>query len=140
MVTADGKWMAYDNAVQKRSREESKELPQTLSKQVNKLSNALHQNRPEFENCKGFVTQQIITNEQLQLNLACDVLPHLPYPLNLATSDYYLFRLLQNSLKGKTFADEGAAKMHMEKFLTITHRGSMNTSLCGWQIIGNDHR
>ena len=41
---------------------------------------------------------------------------HLPYNPDLAPSDYYLFRSLQNSLNGKTFNDDEAVKSHLVQF------------------------
>ena len=41
---------------------------------------------------------------------------HLPYSPDLAPSDYYLFRSLQNSFKGKTFNDDEAVKSHLVQF------------------------
>ena len=38
-----------------------------------------------------------------------------PYSADLAPSDYYLFRSLQNSLNGKTFNDGEAVKSHLVK-------------------------
>ena len=41
---------------------------------------------------------------------------HPPYNPDLAPSDYYLFRSLQNSLNGKTFNDDEAVKSHLVQF------------------------
>ena len=41
---------------------------------------------------------------------------HPPYGSDLAPSDYYLFRSLQNSLNGKTFDDDEAVKSHLVQF------------------------
>ena len=41
---------------------------------------------------------------------------HSPYSPDLAPSDYYLFRSLQNSLNGKTFNDDEALKSHLVQF------------------------
>ena len=41
---------------------------------------------------------------------------HPRYNPDLALSDYYLFRSLQNSLNGKTFNDDGAVKSHLVQF------------------------
>ena len=41
---------------------------------------------------------------------------HPPYSPDLAPSDYYLFRSLQNSLNGKTFNDDKAVKSHLVQF------------------------
>jgi len=45
------------------------------------------------------------------------VLPHPQYSPDLAPSDFHLFRSLQNSLNGKTFASEDLIKQHLDKFL-----------------------
>ena len=39
-----------------------------------------------------------------------------PYSPDLAPSDYYLFRSLQNSLNGKTFNDDEAVKLNLVQF------------------------
>ena len=41
---------------------------------------------------------------------------HPPYNSDLAPSDYYLFRSLQDSLNGKTFNDDEALKSHLVQF------------------------
>jgi len=46
-----------------------------------------------------------------------NVLPHSQYSPDLAPSDFHLFRSLQNSLNGKTFASEDLIKQHLDKFL-----------------------
>ena len=45
----------------------------------------------------------LITRQKL-LQLEWDMLPHPPYAPDLAPSDYYLFRSLQNFLNGRTFS------------------------------------
>ena len=39
-----------------------------------------------------------------------------PYSPDIAPSDYYLFRSLQNSLNGKTFNDHEVVKSHLVQF------------------------
>ena len=41
---------------------------------------------------------------------------HSPYSTDIASSDYYLFRSLQNSLNDKTFNDDEAVKSHLVQF------------------------
>ena len=41
---------------------------------------------------------------------------HSPYIPDLAPSNYYLFRSLQNALNGKTFDDDKAVKSHLVHF------------------------
>jgi len=64
----------------------------------------------------------LITRQKL-LQHGWDVLPHPPYSPDLTPSDFHLFRSLQNSLNGKTFASENF-KQHLDKF----HRE-------GWEVL-----
>ena len=57
----------------------------------------------------------LITRQKL-LELGWDVLPYSPYSPDLAPSDFHLFRLLQNSLNGKSFNSLVEIKNHLEKF------------------------
>ena len=76
--------------------------------QLTKLSNAVEEKRPELTNRKGVVFHHdnarlytsLVTRQKL-LELGWDVLPHPPYSPDLAPSDYFLFRSLQNSLNKK---------------------------------------
>ena len=52
----------------------------------------------------------------MALRLGWEVMLHPPYSPDLAPSDYYLFRSLQNSLNGKTFNDNEAVKSHLVQF------------------------
>ena len=53
---------------------------------------------------------------QKLLRLGWEVMLHPPYNPDLAPSEYYLFRSLQNSLDGKTFNDDEAVKSHLVQF------------------------
>ena len=46
----------------------------------------------------------------------CVLAENHPYTPDPAPSDYYLFRSLQNSLKGKTFNEDEAVKSHLVQF------------------------
>jgi len=60
----------------------------------------------------------LITRQKLlQQIVGWDVLPHPPYSPDLASSDFHLFRFLQNSLNSKTFASEDFIKQQLNKFL-----------------------
>ncbi|CAK9826900.1 Histone-lysine N-methyltransferase SETMAR [Anthophora retusa] len=91
--------------------------------QLDKLNDALQQKRPELINRKGVVFHQdnarphtsLITRQKL-LQLEWDILPHPPYSPDLAPSDYYLFRSLQNLLDGKTFNSNEEVKNHLDQF------------------------
>jgi len=91
--------------------------------QLDKLNDSLKQKRPELINRKGVVFHQdnarphtsLVTRQKL-LQLGWDVLPHPPYSPDLAPSDYYLFRSLQNFLEGKTFPSNEKVKNHLDQF------------------------
>ena len=54
----------------------------------------------------------LVTRQKL-LNIGWNVMLHPPYSPDLAPSDYYLFRSLQNYLNGKTFNDDEAMNSHL---------------------------
>ena len=91
--------------------------------QLDKLNDSLKQKRPELINRKGVVFHQdnarphtsLVTRQKL-LQLGWDILPHPPYSPDLAPSDYYLFRSLQNFLDGKTFTSNEEVKNHLDQF------------------------
>lgn len=79
--------------------------------QIIRLSQALHEKRPEYEkrqhkvillhdNARPHVTKRV--QEMLQL-LQWEVLPHAPYSPDCAPSDYHLFRSMAHSLSKKRF-------------------------------------
>lgn len=91
--------------------------------QLDKLNDSLKQKRPELVNRRGVVFHQdnakphtsLKTRQKLQ-ELGWDLLPHPPYSPDLAPSDYYLFRSLQNSLAGKSFTSDDGVKTYLELF------------------------
>ena len=88
-----------------------------------KLNNAVEEKRPELTNRKGVVFHHdnarphtfLITRQKL-LELDWDVLPHPSYSPDLASSDYFLFRSLQNSLNGKNFNNDDDIKSYLIQF------------------------
>ena len=77
-------------------------------RQLNKLNAAVKKKRPELVNCKGIIFHDdnvtpdtSLATRQKLLRLVSEVMLHPPYSLDLAPSDYYLFRSLHNSLNGK---------------------------------------
>lgn len=91
--------------------------------QLDKLNDALQQKRPELINRKGVVFLQdnarphtsLVTRQKL-LQLEWDTMPHPPYSPDLAPSDYYLFRSLQNFLDDKSFTSNEEVKNHHDQF------------------------
>ena len=57
----------------------------------------------------------LVTHKKL-LDTGWEVMPHTPYSLDLAPSDYYLFRSLQNHLNGKIFDSNEAVKNELIQF------------------------
>jgi len=111
--------------------------------QLQKLSDAIAQKRPELINRKGVMfhhdNARPHTNLTRQKLLQHGMLPHPSYSPNLIPSDFHLFRSLQNSLNGKTFASEDLIKQHLDKFLAekdgkFHERGIMKLS-GRWQKI-----
>ena len=101
------------------------------------MNAAVKEKRSELVNRKGVIfhhdnaTPHTSSNtRQKLLRLDWEAMLYPPYSPNLAPSDYYLFRSLQNSLNGKTFNDDEAMKSHMvqffaEKYQTFYERGIM---------------
>ena len=91
--------------------------------QLTKLNNAVEEKRPELTNRKGVVFHHddarphtsLVTRQKL-LKLGWDILPHPPYSPDLAPSDYFLFRSLQNSLIGKNFNNDDDIKSYLIQF------------------------
>ena len=91
--------------------------------QLNKLNAAVEEKRPELVNRKIIIFhhdnatphRSLATRQKLS-RLGWEVILHLPYSPDLASSDYYLFRSLQKSLNGKTFNDDEAVKSHLVQF------------------------
>lgn len=91
--------------------------------QLDNLKEALVQKRPALGNRQRVTFHQdnarpyiSVTLVQKLVNFSWDVLSHSPYSLDLAPSDYHLFRSLQNSLNGKNFDSLGDIKIHLDRF------------------------
>ncbi|GFU79175.1 mariner Mos1 transposase [Trichonephila clavipes] len=90
---------------------------------MGKLNHTLQQKRSELINRKGVVFHQdnarphtsLVTRQKL-LQLEWDTMSHLPYSPDLAPSDYYLLRSLQNYLDGKIFTSNEEVKNHLDQF------------------------
>ncbi|GFX67218.1 histone-lysine N-methyltransferase SETMAR [Trichonephila clavipes] len=91
--------------------------------QLDKLNDALQQKMSELINRKCVVFHQdnarphtsLVTHQKL-LQLEWDTMPLPPYSPDLAPSDYYLFRSLQNFLEGKTFTSNEEIKNLFDQF------------------------
>ena len=91
-------------------------------RQLNKLNAAVKEKQPELVNRKGVIFHHhnatphtSLATRKNSLRLGWEVMLHHPHSLDLAPSDYYLFRSLQNSLNRKTFNNE-AVKSHLVQF------------------------
>ncbi|KOX80832.1 Histone-lysine N-methyltransferase SETMAR [Melipona quadrifasciata] len=60
----------------------------------------------------------VLTVRNKLLSFDWDVLPHPPYSPNIAPCDYYLFRSLENSLRGKKYNTISDIKMDLERHFT----------------------
>jgi [histone H3]-lysine36 N-dimethyltransferase SETMAR len=91
---------------------------ETYCDQLRRVCQAANQKYPkrkhsiilQHDNARPHVAKMTKTVIQ---ELGWEVLPHPPYSPDLAPSDYYLFLLLSNTLKGVTFDDD----QDMEKWL-----------------------
>ena len=91
--------------------------------QLTKLNNAVEEKRPELTNRKDVVFHRddarlrasLVTRQKL-LELDWNVLPHPPYSPDLAPSDYFLFRSLQNSSNSKNFDNDDDIKSYLIQF------------------------
>ncbi|KAG6794323.1 transposase [Apis mellifera caucasica] len=92
--------------------------------------------KSELTNRKGVVFHHdnarpytsLVTRQKL-LELGWDVLSHSPYSPDLAPSDYFLFRSLQNSLNGKNFNTDDDIKSYLIQFFANKTRSFMNVGL-----------
>ncbi|XP_012060030.1 PREDICTED: histone-lysine N-methyltransferase SETMAR-like [Atta cephalotes] len=121
MITGDEKWIVCNNVSRKRSWSRRGEAPERQAKaeihQKKKFSDAIAQKHLELINRKGVVFHHdnarphtsLVTRQKL-LQHGWNVLPHPSYSPDLTPSDFHLFRSLQNSLNGKTFASEDFIK------------------------------
>ena len=94
--------------------------------QLDKLNAAIKEKRPELINRKVVIFHQdnarphtsLVTRQKLR-ELDWELLIPPPYSPDLASSDYHLFRSLQNSLNGETFGNDEAIKSHLVQFFAI---------------------
>ena len=96
----------------------------------------MQQKRPKMVNRSGIVfhhdnarTHTSLAARQKLLELGWDLLPPPPYSPNIAPSDYYLFRSLQNSLAGKTFTSDDSVEMYLKDFFAEKDQKSYETGI-----------
>ncbi|GFU28733.1 histone-lysine N-methyltransferase SETMAR [Trichonephila clavipes] len=113
-------------------------------KKLDKLNDALQQKRSELINRKGVVFHQdnarphtsLVTRQKL-LQLEWDTMLHPPYSPDLALSDYYLFRSLQNVLDTvKSSPQMRRSKITLISFLPAKTKNFMSVELCYYQKDG----
>ena len=94
-----------------------------------KLDKEMKQKRPELVTRKGDIFHQdnarphtyLVTRKKL-FELDWEVIPHPPYSPDLAPSNYYLFRSLQNYLNGKIFDSNEAVKNELIQFFACKNQ------------------
>ena len=79
-------------------------------RQLDNLKTAIEEKHPGLGDRNNIVFHQdntrphvSMSTRQKLLELGWDVLPHPPYSPDIASSDFHLFRSLQNFLNGKNF-------------------------------------
>lgn len=81
-----------------------------ICSQLNKMSKAFLQKRPEFFNRKFSVIPHIIKQPQILTILSWNFILNPPYYPDFTPSCYHLLQSLQNSLNRKIFSDETTVK------------------------------
>lgn len=94
--------------------------------QLDRLKAAIDEKRPRLSNKYGVIFQQdnarphvSLQTRQKLLQFGWDVLSHPAYSPDLAPSEFYLFRSLQNSLNGKNFSSLEDCQKHLEEFIDL---------------------
>lgn len=85
---------------------------------VNKLSNALRQNRPELVNCKGVVFHHVTKTQQKWLNIDLKILKS-HYRCTRHGVIRSIVPATAKFLNGEIFADEWTVKSHLENIFDI---------------------
>lgn len=91
--------------------------------QLDRFHAALKQKRPHLANRGDLYYHQdnarphtaLITTQKFK-SLGYKMVPHPPYSPDIAPSDYYLFRSLQNDLNGRSFKTYNDVKTYIEEF------------------------
>ena len=90
----------------------------TIKKSLKKTTKNYDKVLLEHDNARPHVAKK--TQEHISTNLKWEVLPHPPYSSDLAPSDFYLFRVLDNEIKGKFFKEKDL-KLWIQKFFDSKH-------------------
>ncbi|GFV48121.1 histone-lysine N-methyltransferase SETMAR [Trichonephila clavipes] len=107
LITADEKWVLYDNPKCKRQRLSSKEPPRrTVKSAIINRNGVILQHRTAQEN-----TEKIN-------GLGWEVLPHPPYSPDIAPMDFYSFRSMQHFFTNKKFQNLDDMKNAISRYFT----------------------
>lgn len=104
--------------------------------QLDKLNAAIKETRPSLACRKGIVFHhdnarphtEIVTQQKLNA-LGWEVLSHPPYSPDIAPSDYYLFRSLQNYLTGKKFKSFGSVSKAVADYFNSKNENFYKTGI-----------
>jgi len=80
----------------------------------------------------------LVTKQKLK-SFGWEIIQHPPYSPDIAPSDYYLFRALQNNLDGQRFDSMGDIQKYLENFFAQKSRGFYENGIISllerWQKI-----
>lgn len=118
--------------------------------QLVKLNEAITKKRPALANRKGIVFHQdnarphvAMATQQKLIELNWEVLDHPPYSPDIAPSDYYLFRSLQNFLNEKKFTSDSQVSSALKDYFaskdeSFYKQGIEKLPLRWQQVINNN--
>ena len=104
-----------------------------------KLEEALKDKRPKLANRKGIVFNHdnarlhtLLATRTKLLELGWEVMSHPPYSPDLASSNYHLFRSLQNFSNGKMSVIMMTSNRTWLSFLLLRTRNSIQCGIIKW--------
>lgn len=116
------------------------------AEQLDRVQNALIAKQPGLVNRKKVLLLHdnarphtaIIVQQKIQ-SLDWELLPHPPYSPDIAPSDYYLFRSLQNNLTNMNFNNEDHVRAHIQSFFDSKPRAFYSAGIAKlpskWQSV-----
>ena len=69
------------------------------------------------DNIFGISTQKLATLLEVHIKQLNSLLPHLPYSLDLAPSDYHLFVAIKDASRGKHYGNDEEVKIAVKNWL-----------------------